>query len=45
MVYWAVYGIFTKFGEVGNLPPLLSAWAANILFAIVGGYLFLHVDT
>jgi LPS export ABC transporter permease LptG/LPS export ABC transporter permease LptF len=45
MVYWAVYGIFTKFGEVGNLPPLLSAWAANVLFAIVGGYLFLHVDT
>ena len=45
MVYWAVYGVFTKFGEVGNLPPVLAAWAANILFGIVGGYLFLHVDT
>jgi LPS export ABC transporter permease LptG len=43
--YWMVFAVFTKFGEVGNLPPLLSAWAANILFAILGLYLFLQVDT
>ncbi|HUJ12143.1 MAG TPA: LPS export ABC transporter permease LptG, partial [Thermoanaerobaculia bacterium] len=45
IVYWMVFAIFTKFGEVGNLPPVLSAWSANVLFAIAAVYLFLHVDT
>jgi LPS export ABC transporter permease LptG len=45
IVYWMVFAIFTKFGEVGNLPPVLSAWSANILFAIAALYLFLHVET
>jgi LPS export ABC transporter permease LptG len=45
IIYWMVYAIFTKFGEVGNLPPLLSAWSANILFAIAAVYMFLHVET
>lgn len=45
LVYWMVFAIFTKFGEVGNLPAILSAWSANILFAIAAIYLFLHVDT
>ncbi|HXG59397.1 MAG TPA: LPS export ABC transporter permease LptG [Thermoanaerobaculia bacterium] len=45
IVYWMVFAIFTKFGEVGNLPPILSAWSANILFAIAAVYLFLHVET
>jgi len=44
-VYWTVFGIFTKFGEVGNLPAMLSAWSANILFAIAALYLFLRVET
>ena len=43
--YWIVFAIFTKFGEVGNLPPILSAWSANILFAIAAVYLFLNVET
>jgi LPS export ABC transporter permease LptG/LPS export ABC transporter permease LptF len=43
--YWMIYAIFTKFGEVGNLPPLLSAWSANILFGLAAAYLFLHVET
>jgi LPS export ABC transporter permease LptG len=45
IVYWMVFAIFTKFGEVGNLPPLLSAWAANILFALAAVYMFVHVET
>ena len=45
IVYWMVFAVFTKFGEVGNLPAILSAWSANILFAIAAMYLFLHVDT
>jgi LPS export ABC transporter permease LptG len=45
IIYWIVYAIFSKFGEVGNLPPLLAAWSANILFALTAVYMFLHVDT
>jgi LPS export ABC transporter permease LptG len=45
IIYWMVFAVFMKFGEVGNLPPLLSAWAANILFAIAAVYMFLHVET
>lgn len=45
IIYWMLFAVFSKFGEVGNLPPLLAAWAANILFAITAGYLFLHVET
>ena len=45
IIYWMVFAVFTKFGEVGNLPPLLSAWAANILFGIAAVYMFLHVET
>jgi LPS export ABC transporter permease LptG len=45
ITYWMIFAVFTKFGEVGNLPALLSAWAANILFAIGAIYMFLHVET
>lgn len=45
IVYWMFFAIFTKFGEVGNLPALLAAWSANILFAIGAVYMFLHAET
>jgi lipopolysaccharide export system permease protein len=45
IVYWIVFALFVKFGEVGNLPPLLAAWAANILFGLAAGYMFLNVET
>lgn len=45
IVYWIVFALFMKFGEVGNLPPLLAAWAANILFGLAAGYMFLNVET
>jgi LPS export ABC transporter permease LptG len=45
IIYWMIFAVFTKFGEVGNLPAILSAWSANVLFAIAAVYLFLHVDT
>jgi LPS export ABC transporter permease LptG/LPS export ABC transporter permease LptF len=44
-VYYGFYVGFTKFGEIGNLPAILSAWSANILFAIAAVYLFLRVET
>ncbi|MGZ7042199.1 MAG: LptF/LptG family permease, partial [Thermoanaerobaculia bacterium] len=43
--YWMEYAVYTKFGVVGNLPAILSAWSANILFAIAAVYLFLHAET
>jgi len=43
--YWMIFAVFTKFGEVGNLPAMLSAWSANILFAIAAIYMFLNVET
>ncbi|HVS33214.1 MAG TPA: LPS export ABC transporter permease LptG [Thermoanaerobaculia bacterium] len=45
IVYWMVFAVFTKFGEVGNLPALLSAWSANVLFAMAAVYLFINVET
>ncbi|MCU1228717.1 MAG: transporter, YjgP/YjgQ family [Acidobacteria bacterium] len=45
IAYWMIFATCTKLGEVGNLPALLSAWAANILFAIAAVYMFLHVET
>jgi len=44
-IYWTLFGIFTKFGEVGNLPAMLSAWSANILFGLAAIYMFLRVET
>ncbi|BDS08428.1 LPS export ABC transporter permease LptG [Oceaniferula spumae] len=31
---------FLTFGEAGHMPPALSAWATNILFAVIALYLF-----
>jgi LPS export ABC transporter permease LptG len=45
IAYWMIFATCTKLGEVGNLPALLSAWSANILFAIAAIYMFLHVET
>lgn len=44
-VYWVLFGIFTKLGEVGSLPAVLAAWSANVLFMIAALYMFLRVET
>src|SRR5205085_3466904 len=41
IAYWVIFATCTKLGEVGNLPALLSAWSANIMFAIAAVYMFL----
>jgi len=43
LAYWFFYGICNALGAGGALPPLLSAWAANFIFGILGFYLLLHV--
>lgn len=44
-VYWVLFGLFTKLGEVGSLPAVLAAWSANVLFGLAAIYLFLRVET
>ncbi|WAC07870.1 MAG: LPS export ABC transporter permease LptG [Thermodesulfobacteriota bacterium] len=43
MAYWFFYGICNALGAEGALSPLISAWAANFVFGILGFYLLLHV--
>jgi LPS export ABC transporter permease LptF/LPS export ABC transporter permease LptG len=45
MVYWACLAIFEHLGNNALLPPLLAAWAPNLLFAAAGLYLMLTLET
>ena len=39
MLYYGIHSICLALGKSGELPPLISAWFSNILFALVGVYL------
>ena len=41
VVYFILYAVFAVFGAIAVLPPLIAAWAANILMALVGTWFFL----
>ena len=43
--YWAVMETFQALGENAILPPLLAAWAPNLIFAATGLYLVLNLET
>ncbi len=45
IVYWACLAVFDALGNNARLPPLLAAWAPNLLFAAAGLYLMLTLDT
>ena len=45
ITYWTVISIFGALGAGGALPPLLAAWAPNLLFASGAAYLLLTVKT
>ena len=36
-------GYARAFGLAGKLPPILAAWAANVLFLFLGTYLFMNI--
>jgi lipopolysaccharide export system permease protein len=42
--YFVVVAFTRALGQSGALPPLAAAWAANCLFALVGGYYILGSD-
>jgi lipopolysaccharide export LptBFGC system permease protein LptF len=45
VVYSLVSGLFEAMGNISQLPPVLAAWAPDVIFALVGGYLILKVPT
>src|SRR6202453_1981807 len=45
IVYWATAALFEAMGSVGQLPPLLAAWAPDAIFGFLGGYFFLKMPT
>ncbi len=43
--YWILFAVVVSIGRTGMLPPLVAAWAANILYASLGIYLLLRVES
>jgi lipopolysaccharide export system permease protein len=39
--YWVLLGLSRSLGESGAIPPLVAAWAANGIYALLGVVLFL----
>ncbi len=38
-VYWVAFAISIAMGHVGTLPPLIAAWAPNVFFGLLGGFI------
>ena len=45
ITYWLMFSISGAIGAGGLLPPVLAAWAPNVLFAAAAAYLILTVRT
>ena len=45
VVYLTISNFSESMGNVSQLPPGLAAWAPDLFFALVGGYLILKVPT
>lgn len=43
--YWLVFAFAVSLGHAETLPPLLAAWAANILFGLAAGIMFFRIRT
>lgn len=42
--YWVVLALSNSLGLSGALPPILAAWSANLLFALIALALFLYAE-
>jgi lipopolysaccharide export system permease protein len=42
--YVLVLGLARSLGLAGVLPPLFSAWLANLLFLLLGIYMMIHME-
>src|SRR5579884_639086 len=45
MAYWGLAALFEALGAVGQLPPVIAAWAPDALFLSLGLYLFFRMPT
>jgi LPS export ABC transporter permease LptF/LPS export ABC transporter permease LptG len=45
IIYWAAAALTEAMGAVGQLPPLLAAWAPDTVFGFLGLYFFLRMPT
>jgi lipopolysaccharide export LptBFGC system permease protein LptF len=45
LTYWTLISVFAAFGAGGAMPPILAAWAPNLLFGAGAIYLLLTVRT
>jgi lipopolysaccharide export LptBFGC system permease protein LptF len=45
LAYWTMISVFAAVGTAGLVPPLLAAWAANLIFGAAAMYLLLTVRT
>ena len=45
VVYWATAALFEAMGSIGQLPPLLAAWAPDAIFGFLAVYFFLRMPT
>jgi LPS export ABC transporter permease LptG/LPS export ABC transporter permease LptF len=45
IAYWIAFSIFAAIGAGGAMPPVLAAWAPNLLFGAGAVYLLLTVRT
>jgi lipopolysaccharide export system permease protein len=45
VAYFILYAVFAVFGAIAVLPPLIAAWAANILMALIGAWFFLRMQS
>jgi LPS export ABC transporter permease LptF/LPS export ABC transporter permease LptG len=45
IVYWAASALTEAMGAIGQLPPLLAAWAPDTIFGFLGMYFLLRMPT
>jgi LPS export ABC transporter permease LptG/LPS export ABC transporter permease LptF len=45
IAYLGIQPLFEKIGDVGLLPPAMAAWSPDVVFALVGTYLFLRMKS
>lgn len=42
--YWVLLALAVSLGHGGAIPPLVAAWTANVVFGILGAFLFLGAE-
>ena len=38
-IYWLVFAMSVAMGHTGTFPPFIAAWAPNIFFGLMGGFI------